>query len=259
MLQLHSGVFRFDRHKGMTLYDDQTDEKSVTSTDPYQAYMVAPIVKGGFKYISMGLVYKPAIVRPGCTAKCKMFLDSFFSSCGDLPDMEAWEIYLLRKCRGVGPLSHPLPTWAHLNFIIPNPGVRNPQIHPVTPVYDSSSLTFQLMTAGEHYLIGTREVANIFIPLKFSREGDDRSHWQRTSLSWHNGMCGWVQLVSEHIVAHHSEVYENLSHTTISTVPHSLIETVAPPSFGSLSSLSSATSMAHAGNPMNTCHGLGSA
>ena len=39
----------------------------------------------------------------------------------------------------------------------------------------------------------------------------------------------------------------------------SLIETVAPPSFESLSRLSSATSIAHAGNLMNTHHGLGSA
>ena len=72
-------------------------------------------------------------------------------------------------------------------------------------------------------------------------------------------MCGWVQLVSEHIVAHHSELYEDLSSTTISTAPHALIETVVPPSFKSLSKLSSATSIAHVGNPMNTHHGLGSA
>ena len=122
--------------------DDQTDERSVTPTDPYQAYVVAPIVKGRFKYVSGGLMYKPAIVRLGCIAKCKMFLDSFFSSCGDLPDIEAWEIYLLRKCRGVSPLSHPLPTCACLNFVTPNPGVRNPQICPDAPVYHSSSLTF---------------------------------------------------------------------------------------------------------------------
>ena len=72
-------------------------------------------------------------------------------------------------------------------------------------------------------------------------------------------MCGWIQLISEHIVAHHSELYEDLSHTTISTVPHALIETVAPPSFESLSRLSSATFIAHAGNPMHTRRGLGSA
>ena len=174
----------------MTLYDDQADEKGATSTDPIQAYVVAPIVKGGFKYIRVGLMYKPAIVRLGCIAKCKMFLDSFFSSCGDLPDIEAQEIYLLRKCRGVSPLSHLLPTWACLNFITPNPGVRNPQIHPDTPVYHSFSMTFQLMTPSEHYLIGIWEVANIFIPLEFSRRGDDQSHWQRTSLLWHNRMCG---------------------------------------------------------------------
>ena len=101
MLQLDSGVFGFDRCKGTTMYNDQTDEKSVTSADPYQAYVVAPIMKGGFKYDGMGLVCKPAIVRPGHIAKCKMFLDSFFSSCGDLPDIEAQEIYLLRKCRGL--------------------------------------------------------------------------------------------------------------------------------------------------------------
>ena len=166
-----------------------------------------------------------------------MFLDSFFCSCGDFPDIEAREIYLLRKHRGVSPLSHPLPTWACLDFVTPNPGVRNPQICPDTPVYHSSSLTFGVMTASENYLIGTWEVANIFIPFEFSREGDDQSHWWRTSLSWHNRMCGWVQLVSEHIVAHHSELYENLSHTTISTMLHLLIETMAPPSFESLSKL----------------------
>ena len=115
---------------------------SVTSTDPYQAYVVAPIMKGGFKYIGVGLMYKPVTVRLGIIAKCKMFLDSFFSSCGDLPDIEAQEIYFLRKCRGVSPISHPLPTWACLDFMTPNPGVRNPQICPDTPVYHSSSLTF---------------------------------------------------------------------------------------------------------------------
>ena len=155
LLQLDSGVSGFNRCKGTILYDGQADEMSVASTNPYQVYVVAPIMKGGFKYIGMGLIYKPAIVRPGNIAKCKMFLDFFFSSCGDLPDVEAQEIYLQSKCRGVSPLSCPLPTWACLDFVTPNPGVRNPQISPSTPVYHSSSLTFQLMTASEHYLIGT--------------------------------------------------------------------------------------------------------
>ena len=46
--QLDTDVFGFDRCKGTTLFDDQTDVKSEASTDPYQAYMIAPIVKGGF-------------------------------------------------------------------------------------------------------------------------------------------------------------------------------------------------------------------
>ena len=46
--QLDSGMFGFDRYKGMALFDDQTDVKSVASTDPYQAYMIAPIIKGRF-------------------------------------------------------------------------------------------------------------------------------------------------------------------------------------------------------------------
>ena len=71
-------------------------------------------------------------------------------------------------------------------------------------------------------------------------------------------MCGWVQLISEHVLAHHSEIFESLGHTTISATPNSLIETVAPPSYKSLLRISSAVSIAHAGNPMNTHQGLGS-
>ena len=197
--QLDSGMFGFDRCKGKTLFDDQTDVKSVASTDPYQAYMIAPIVKGQFQYVSVGLVFKPATIGAGHIAKCKMFLNLFFSSCGDLPDMEPREVYLLMKCQGVGPLSRPLPTWTCLDLLTPNPGIRDPQVNPGTPVYHSSSLTFRLMTAGKHYLVGTWEVANIFIPLEFNKGGDTKSHWHRTSMSWHNGMCGWVQLVSEHM------------------------------------------------------------
>ena len=89
--QLDSGVFGFDKCKGHLF--DQTDEKSVASNDPYQAYVIAPIVKGGFHYVGIGLVYKPASISSGRIAKCKMFLDSFFSLCGDLPDMEAHEVY----------------------------------------------------------------------------------------------------------------------------------------------------------------------
>ena len=81
--QMDSGVFGFDRCKGMTLFDDQTDVKSVASTDPYQAYVIAPIVKGRFRYVGMDLVFKPATIGAGCITKCKMFLNSFFSSCGD--------------------------------------------------------------------------------------------------------------------------------------------------------------------------------
>ena len=77
-------------------------------------------------------------------------------------------------------------------------------------------------------------------------------------MSWHNGMCGWVQLISKHVSAHHSEILESLSHTTISAAPNSLIETVVPPSNESLLRISSATSIAHTGNPMNTHWGLGS-
>ena len=77
-------------------------------------------------------------------------------------------------------------------------------------------------------------------------------------MSWHNGMYGWVQLISGHMLAHDSEIFESLGHTTISAAPNSLIETVAPPSYKSLSRISSATSITHAGNPMNTHQGLGS-
>ena len=72
-------------------------------------------------------------------------------------------------------------------------------------------------------------------------------------------MCGWVQLISEHVLAHHSEIFKSLGHTSISAAPNSLIETVAPPSYESLLRMSSAASITHAGNPMNTCWGLGSA
>ena len=181
-----------------------------------------------------------------------MFLDSFFSSCGDLPDVEACGVYLLRKCQGVGLLSQPLPTWTCCDLLTPNPGMQDPKISPGAPMYHSSSLTFRLMTASEHYLIGTQEVAIMFILLEFNKGNDNRSHWQRASMSWHNGMCGWVQLISEHVLAHHSEIFHSLGHTTISAAPNSLIETVAPPSYKSLSRISSAASIAHAGNPMNT-------
>ena len=77
-------------------------------------------------------------------------------------------------------------------------------------------------------------------------------------MSWHNGMCGWIQLISEHVLAHHSEIFESLGHTTISAASNSLIETVAPPSHESLSRISSAASITHVGNPMNTHWGLGS-
>ena len=66
--QLDSGVFGFDKCKGH-LFDDQTDEKSVASNDPYQAYVITPIVKGGFHYIGVGLVYKPASISSGHIAK----------------------------------------------------------------------------------------------------------------------------------------------------------------------------------------------
>ena len=71
-------------------------------------------------------------------------------------------------------------------------------------------------------------------------------------------MCGWIQLISEHVLAHHSEIFQSLGHTTISATPNSLIETVAPPSYESLSRIRSATSITHAGNPTNTHQGLGS-
>ena len=127
------------------------------------------------------------------------------------------------------------------------------------PVYHSSSLTFRLMTASEHYyLVRTWEVANIFIPLEFNKGDDTKSHWCRTSMSWQNGMCGWVKLVSEHMLAHHSEIFKSLGNTTIAAVPNTLIETMAPPSFESLPRISSTMSITHAGNPMNTCWGLSS-
>ena len=68
-----------------------------------------------------------------------------------------------------------------------------------------------------------------------------------------------VWLVSEHVLAHHSELFESLCNTTIAAAPNMLIETMVPPLFESLSRISSATSITHAGNPMNTHWGLGSA
>ena len=101
MNQLDSGVFGFDKCRGT----GQTDGKSVASNYPCQASVIAPIVKDGFCYVCVGLMYKPASISASCIAKCKMFLDSFFSSCGDLPDVDACEVYLLRKCQTFGPLS----------------------------------------------------------------------------------------------------------------------------------------------------------
>ena len=126
------------------------------------------------------------------------------------------------------------------------------------PVYHSSSLTFRLMTASEPNLAGTWEVANVFIPMEFNKGDDTKSHWHRTSMSSHNEMCGWVQLVSKHMLAHHPEIFESLGNTTIAAALNTLIETMVPPSFESLSRISSTMSIAHAGNPMNICRGLGS-
>ena len=72
-------------------------------------------------------------------------------------------------------------------------------------------------------------MANVFIPLEFSKGGDTRSDWHKTSMSWHNEMCGWVQLVNEHMLAHHSELFESLGNTTIAAAPNTLKETVVPP------------------------------
>ena len=148
--------------------------------------------------------------------------------------MEPREVYLLRKCWGVGPLSRPLPTWTCVDLLTPNPGIQDPQINPGTPVYHSSSLTFWLMTDSEHYLVRTWEVANIFIPLEFNKGDDTKSHWHRTSMLWHNRMCGWAQLVSEHMLAHHSAILESLGNTTIAAALNTLTETMVPPSFESL-------------------------
>ena len=71
--QLDSGLFGFDRCKGTALCNGQMDVKSVASTDPYQAYMIAPIIKGRFWYVGVGLVFKLATI--GCITKCKMFLN----------------------------------------------------------------------------------------------------------------------------------------------------------------------------------------
>ena len=102
MNQLDSDVFGFDKCKSTGLFDDQTDEKSVASNDPYQAYVITPIVKSGFSYVGIGLVYMPASISASHIAKCKMFLNSFCSSCGDLPDVDACEV---PGCQGVGLLS----------------------------------------------------------------------------------------------------------------------------------------------------------
>ena len=68
--QLDRGVFGFDRCKGTALFDDQRDVKSVASTEPYQAYVIAPIVKDRFRCVGVGLVFKPATIGAGCIAKC---------------------------------------------------------------------------------------------------------------------------------------------------------------------------------------------
>ena len=103
--ELGSGMFGFDRCKGTSLFDDQIEVRGMVSTDPYQAYVITPIIKGGFQYVGVGLVFKLATIAAGHITKCKMFLNSFFSLCGDLPDVEPREVYLLRKCWGVGPLN----------------------------------------------------------------------------------------------------------------------------------------------------------
>ena len=72
-------------------------------------------------------------------------------------------------------------------------------------------------------------------------------------------MCGWIQLMSEHTSAHYSETFQDMGERTIAASLNTLIDNVAQPSCESLSITSSAISIAHARNPMNTYCGVGSA
>ena len=71
-----------------------------------------------------------------------------------------------------------------------------------------------------------------------------------------NGTITGNGIMHEHVLAHHSKIFESLGHTTILATPNSLIETLAPPSYKSLSRINSAASITHASNPINTCQGL---
>ena len=68
--------------------------------------------------------------------------------------------------KGVGPLSHPMPTWICVNSIIPCPGVIDKEGADNVGVHSSQTITFRMMITSTHFFHGIKERAHVFIPLK---------------------------------------------------------------------------------------------
>ena len=85
-----------------------------------------------------------------------------------------------------------------------------------------------------HFFHGIMEKAHIFIPLKFKHCKDTQSLWKTTFSSYLDGVWEWVQVTSDHVANH----YTNLAHpnaaTKASSQVHRQVLSIAPPTECSL-------------------------
>ena len=139
-------------------------------------------------HIGVGLIYKPHGLFAGNIKRCATFLRTFFNRCESEIYIAPSQAYFLRKRRGVGPLSHPMPSWICVNTLIPCPSVVDKERADTIGVHSSQTITFRMMIATTHFFYGTEERTQVFIPLEFKHHRDTRPLWRAAFFSYLDGV-----------------------------------------------------------------------
>ena len=183
----------------------------------YQMYIVAPMVKAGMTYVTVGLIYKPHGLFAGNVKRCATFPRAFFDRCESEIDVAPSQAYFLQKKRGVGPHCHPMLSWICVDSIIPCPGVIDKEGADTVGVHLSQTITFRMMITTTHFFHEIKERSHVFIPLEFKYHRDTQPLWRTAFFSYLNGVWEWVQVTSDHVANHYTTIAHAFAATKASS------------------------------------------
>ena len=150
--------------------------------DPYEAYLVVPVIVDGVQFISVGIVMKSYNLLTGDANDCVQFLQGFMSywksRTRSQDESGSSLVFLMSKISGHGLSPYLLPSWIVVDLCTVGDGLQ-PKQGDICGSYGHSSLTFRTMLASRPYVnCSGNDCVHTFVPLECRTPDDPCTSWR---------------------------------------------------------------------------------